>query len=167
MASWQPGRRTVDYLVGAGRLEGVAHEGVDTAAGHILTRGERRLTTAVAGLAGGDVDGAFVAAYDAYRMAAESLLARQGLRATGGDGSHLTVEDAVSAQFADDIEAFAKPTFERFRRTRHTAQYFDPDAPDLTVDDADWAIATARSVVDGARRISESGNLSPFDLQST
>ena len=53
-----------------------------------------------AALAGGDVDGAYVAAYDGYRMAAESLLARQGLRARGGDGSHMTVEDAVSAQFA-------------------------------------------------------------------
>jgi hypothetical protein len=30
-------------------------------------------------------------------MAAESLLVRQGLRATGGDGSHMAVEDAVSA----------------------------------------------------------------------
>ena len=59
------------------------------------------------------MDGAYVAAYDAYRMAAESLLARQGLRATGGDGSHMTVEDAVAAQFAADIPEFAKPTFER------------------------------------------------------
>jgi hypothetical protein len=57
---------------------------------------------------------------DAYRMAAESLLARQGLRATGGGGSHMTVEDAASVQFAEEIPAFAKPTFERFRRTRHS-----------------------------------------------
>ena len=70
-------------------------------------------TTATAALAGGDVDGAYVAAYDAYRMAAEALLARQALRATGGDGSHMAVEDAVSAQFKDDVPAFAKPTFER------------------------------------------------------
>jgi hypothetical protein len=58
----------------------------------------------------GDVDGAYVAANDAYRMVAESLLACQGLRVTGGDGSHMAVEDAVSAQFAADIPAFAKPT---------------------------------------------------------
>jgi hypothetical protein len=64
-------------------------------------------------------------------MAAESLLVRQGLRATGGDGSHMTVEDAVAAQFGTDIPAFAKPTFERLRRTRHTAQYFDPAAAPL------------------------------------
>ena len=88
-------------------------------------------TTATAALAGGDVDGAFVAAYDAYRMAAEALLARQALRATGGDGSHMAVEDAVSAQFGAEISAFTKPTFERLRRARHSAQYFDPSAPPL------------------------------------
>lgn len=60
-------------------------------------------TTATAALAGGDIDGAFVAAYDGYRMAAEALLARQALRATGGDGSHMAVEDAVSAQFGAAI----------------------------------------------------------------
>ncbi len=54
-------------------------------------------------------------------MAAEALLARQALRATGGDGSHMAVEDAVSAQFQTEIPAFAKPTFERFRRARHSA----------------------------------------------
>jgi hypothetical protein len=39
--------------------------------------------TATAALSMGDVDGAYAAAYDAYRMAAEALLACQGLRATG------------------------------------------------------------------------------------
>jgi hypothetical protein len=56
--------------------------------------------------------------------------------ATGGEGSHMTVEDAVSAQFAGDIPVFAKPAFERFRRTRHSAQYFDPDAAPITNADA-------------------------------
>jgi hypothetical protein len=48
----------------------------------------------------------------------------------------MTVEDAVSAQSTLDIPAFAKPTFERFRRTRHSAQYFDPDAAPITEADA-------------------------------
>ena len=121
VVSAHQGRGTVEYLVNSGRLEPVADVGTDDAADHMLSRARLRLTTAVAGLDGGDVDGAFVAAYDAYRMAAESLLARQGLRATGGEGSHMTVEDAV------------------------------------------WAIATARSAAEGTRRISEGGNLSRFD----
>ena len=111
-------------LIGRGRLESFSAEDLDTLASVLVGRALRRVqTTAVAALGGGDVDGAYVAAYDAYQMATESLLARQGLRAAGGDGSHMAVGDAVSAQFAADIPEFAKPTFERFRRTRHSAQY--------------------------------------------
>jgi hypothetical protein len=86
-------------------------------------------------------------------MAAEALLARQGLRATGGDGSHMSVEDAVSAQFAAEIPAFAKPIFERLRRTRHTAQYFDPSAAPITKPDAEWAIQKATEGLAGAKTV--------------
>jgi hypothetical protein len=99
----------------------------------------------------GDVDGAYAAAYDAYRMAAEALLARQGLRATGGDGSHMAVEDAISAQFVAEIPAFAKPIFERLRRTRHTAQYFDPSAAPISGPDVEWAIEKATAALEGAK----------------
>lgn len=101
----------------------------------------------------GDIEGAFAAAYDSYRMAAETLLARQGLRSTGGDGSHMTVEDAVSAQFAERIPAFAKPTFERFRRTRHIVQYFDPDAAPITEGDAEWAVGKATEALAGVTAV--------------
>ena len=153
------GSSTVEYLLSTGRLERIADEGAERAADRALERAERRLTTASAGLSGGDPEGAFVAAYDAYRIGAESLLVRQALRATGGDGSHATVEDAISSQFAGQIAAFAKPTFERFRRTRHSAQYPDPDAPEITDDDAEWAITTARSALDGIRRITGATSL--------
>lgn len=148
------GERTIAYLVERGRLESITVEDTAATAGTLVGRALRRLeTTAAAALAGGDVDGAYVAAYDAYRMAAEALLAWQGMRATGGDGSHMTVEDAVSAQFAEDIPAFAKPTFERFRRTRHSAQYFDPDAAPITQADAGWAIEKATAALAGVRRL--------------
>ena len=58
-------------------------------------------TTATAALTGGDVDGAFVAAYDGYRMTAEALLARQALRATGGDGSHMAAAGSPSPPLDD------------------------------------------------------------------
>lgn len=148
------GGRTVAYLVERGRLESFTSEDLVAAAETLVQRAARRLeTTARAALGGGDVDGAYVAAYDAYRMTAEALLACQGLRATGGDGSHMTVEDAVSAQFAVDIPAFAKPTFERFRRTRHSAQYFDPDAAPITEADALWALEKAVDALSGARGV--------------
>lgn len=164
MAAWKPGRPTIEYLLDSGRLQRVALSGAGEAAVRVLARAERRLVTAQAGLEGGDYEGAFVAVYDAYRMAAEALLVAQGLRATGGDGSHVTVEDSVSAQFAGEIEVFAKPTFERFRRLRHSAQYFDPDMPEITEEDAVWAITTGRAAIDGARHIIERGSLPLFDL---
>jgi hypothetical protein len=154
VARWGRGERTVKYLVSQGRLESFEAGDFGAVADALMGRAERRVqTTATAALEGGDVDGAYVAAYDAYRMAAESLLARQGLRATGGDGSHMAVEDAVSAQFAGDIPAFAKPTFERFRRTRHSAQYFDPAAAPLTEADASWAIEMATTAGSGVRAL--------------
>ena len=121
----------VDYWLGRGRLERIDGSTAGESSATIIGRATRRLLTADGGLAAGDVEGAFAAAYDAYRMAAEALLIRQGLRATGGEGSHVTVEDAISGQFAKAIPGLAKPTFERLRRTRHAAQYFDPSSDRL------------------------------------
>ena len=154
MARWEKGERTVQYLVEKGRLESFEVQDLGAQAAALIGRAALRVdTTAVAALGGGDVDGAYVAAYDAYRMAADSILACQGLRAKGGDGSHMTVEDAVSAQFAADLPAFAKPTFERFRRTRHSAQYFDPNAAPITTADASWAIEKARAALSGVKAL--------------
>ena len=155
------GRQTIEFLIGRGRLELVDGQGAAESADLVFTRSERRLRTAAAGIEVGDFDGAFAAAYDGYRMAAESLLLRQGLRSAGGDGSHMTVEDAVAAQFGVQIPAFRKPTFERFRRTRHSAQYFDPSAPEIGLEDAHWALATASLAVDGVRNVEADSRL-PF-----
>ena len=106
MARWRKGEKSVDFLVSRGRLE--SFEAVDLAAlaeARVKRAALRLEVTATAALQMGDVDGAYVAAYDAYRMAAEALLARQGLRATGGEGAHMAVEDALSAQFAVGIPA--------------------------------------------------------------
>ncbi len=153
MTRWPVGDRTVLFLLERGRLEVIVAIDPATAASTALDRATRRLRTAAAGLELGDADGAYAAAYDAYRMAGEALLIRQGLRATGGEGSHLAVEDAVSAQFAGDIEDFAKPIFERLRRTRHAAQYFDPSAPPIEASDAEWAIARSQSAVERVRAL--------------
>ncbi len=148
MAGRPAGERTIRFLVDRGRLEPLSDTDLTQAAGTAIERAARRLRTAAAALDGGDVDGAYVAAYDAYRMAAEALLLRQGLRSTGGDGSHVTVEAAVGAQFAEAIPAFAKATLERMRRTRHLAQYFDRAAPPVEPGDAEWAIGISNDAVD-------------------
>jgi hypothetical protein len=72
------------------------------------------------------------------------------------------VEDAVSAQFAKAIPAFAKPTFERFRRTRHSAQYFDPTAAPITASDVGWAIDKADAAVAGAQSLLDAPRLERF-----
>ncbi len=163
LARWHGGEQTVAFLIGRGRLE--SFEASDPAALADTLAGRAAAAwraTARAALANGDADGAYAAAYDAYRMATEALLARQRLRATGGDGSHMCVEDAVSAQFAADIPAFAKPTFERLRRTRHTAQYFDPAAAPVTESDAAWAIEKAAAAVSAIRELLNAGSLDQF-----
>ena len=154
MARWAKGERTVQFLISRGRLESVEVDDLAASADALIARAALRVeATARAALRAGDVDGAYVAAYDAYRMAAESLLVRQGLRASGGDGSHMTVEDATSAQFGKDIPAFARPTFERLRRTRHAAQYFDPAAAPITKSDASWAIEKAKAALSGVKAL--------------
>jgi hypothetical protein len=65
----------------------------------------------------------------------------------------VTVEDAISSQYASTITPFAKPTFERLRRGRHAAHYFDPSAPELSEGDAQWALATARRAVEGVQQV--------------
>lgn len=146
----------VAFLLHRGRLERIDAQNLAAMADTLLDRARRRVATASAALDLADADGAYAAAYDAYRMAAESLLVRQGLRATGGEGSHMTVEDAISAQFGGDIVAFTKPTFERMRRTRHTAQYFDPSAAPITDDDARWAIEKATTAMADVQSLSAS-----------
>jgi hypothetical protein len=127
MVRWERGQQAVEYLVTRNRLESFEADDLGALADLLVGRAALRVEiTATGAFKGGDVEGAYVAAYDGYRMAAEALLACQGLRATGADGSHKSVEDAVSAQFAAAIPAFTKPTFERFRHTRHAAQYLDP-----------------------------------------
>jgi HEPN domain len=149
MPHWQRGEQTVRFLLGRGRLETLEAVSLDEASDALLERANRRHATAQAAIELGDLAGAYSTAYDAYRIAAESLLARQALRATGGNGSHVTVEDAVSAQFAAEIPAFAKATFEQLRRTRHSVQYFDPDAAPVTDSDTRWAIDKAAEALSG------------------
>jgi uncharacterized protein (UPF0332 family) len=163
MTRWHRGEQTVTNLIGRGRLERFEVSDPAGLADTLAGRAARRLeATAKAALANGDVEGAYSAAYDAYRMAAEALLACQQLRAIGGEGSHKCVEDAVSAQFSADVPAFTKPIFEWLPRTRHAAQYFDPAATPITESDAAWAIEKAASVVAAVGALLQAGLLAKF-----
>ena len=78
MATPTEGRNAIDYLLGRGRLERIDGSTAGESSATIIGRATRRLLTADGGLAAGDVESAFAAAHDAYRMAAEALLIRQG-----------------------------------------------------------------------------------------
>ena len=68
MARWVKGERAVQFLVDRNRLESFAGGDLAALAEALIGRAVLRVeTTAAAALAGGDVDGAYVAAYDAYR----------------------------------------------------------------------------------------------------
>ena len=70
---WARGEQTVQFLVGRNRLEGFEAEDLAALTETLIGRADLRVeTTATAALAGGDVDGAFVAAYDGYRMTASA-----------------------------------------------------------------------------------------------
>jgi hypothetical protein len=155
---WAAGEKAIDFLLERGRLERVAVD-VVAACDALLERAAKRLETARAAMTGEDWEGAFANAYDVYRMAAEVLLLRQGLRATGGDGSHIAVEDAVSGQFAGEIGGFSKVRFERMRQGRHASQYFDPARPEKTGDDARWAVDLADGAIASTAALLGSGRL--------
>src|SRR5215469_13928158 len=103
MSRWQKGQQAIRFLLDRGRLETLEAVSLAEAADALLERATRRHATSQSALKLDDLAGAYSTGYDAYRIAAESLLARQALRATAGNGSHVTVEDAVSAQFAAEI----------------------------------------------------------------
>ena len=69
----------------------------------------------------------------------------------------------MSAQFGDLVTGFAKPTFERLRRTRNALQYFDPGAPEISVADAEWAIETADHVLTSVRKMFSDGEPDLFE----
>ena len=150
------------FLVGRNKLERISTDDLGPATAVLVQRATKRLETAKGALAAEDFDGAFTNAYDVYRMAGEALLLVQGLRATGGDGSHVTVEDAVCAQFGGVVEDFNKAIYECFRQGRHAAQYFDPSKAEKTRPDAGWALSTADRALSRSTALIDGGTVEPY-----
>jgi hypothetical protein len=68
MARWARGEQTVRYIVSQNRLESFEARDLEALAEALIARAVLRVEiTASAALTGGDVDGAYVTAYDAYR----------------------------------------------------------------------------------------------------
>ena len=71
MGRWVKGERVVEFLLERGRLEPIEVRGLQAQAEALLQRATLREATAGKALEVSDIDGAYVAAYDAYRIGAE------------------------------------------------------------------------------------------------
>ena len=93
MTRWHRGEQTVAFLISRGRLESFEASDPAALADALAGRAARRLDSAArAALANGDADGAY-AAYDAYGWPPKRSWHASPLRAAGGVGSHMCVED--------------------------------------------------------------------------
>jgi uncharacterized protein (UPF0332 family) len=155
--TWEPGRDRVEHLLDAGELERVTPD--PAVARRLLTDAARHLDTALAGLTGDDLSGAYQLAYDALRKSAAALLATQGLRATSR-GGHIAVQDAIAAQFGNTVRAFK--SFSRIRRARNNFEYPDTDTGGPSLDDVHDAITTAATAKNAAATILDQNVLTPW-----
>lgn len=131
-------RGDVEPLVSAGPAAAVA----------CLDRARDRLSAAELLLGADLFEAAFTSAYDAYRMAAESIVLALGHRVPAVAGAHRITIDIAQAALGAHADAFATATAERFRTGRHEAEYFDPDRPvEKTEADARWALDKANAAI--------------------
>lgn len=98
---WQPGREVIDRLLQESRLTRVA---ANRALAEDYLRQARQHLVSAQELHASDPEGAFQLAYDAARKALAAILVNQGLRASG-EGSHVTIHQAVSAQLGPSHES--------------------------------------------------------------
>lgn len=130
-----------------GEVEALASAGV-VAAHACLDRARDRLAAAELLIHAEHWESAFTNAYDAYRMAAESVVLALGYRVPAVGGAHRITVDIARAAVGAEADALAGPAAERFRTGRHEAEYFDPDRPvEKTEIDARWAIEKAASAI--------------------
>ncbi|MBN9152176.1 MAG: HEPN domain-containing protein [Micrococcales bacterium] len=145
---WEQGRGTIDRLLAERRLERIpanrelADLYLDQARAHIRTSRSAQGTDAV---------GEFQLAYDAARKALAALLVTQGLRPTH-NGGHISVYEAVMAQFEPPLGAVFRP-FGWMRPLRNDSEYPSVERPVAADADAEAGRAAAEAMIDAAERL--------------
>lgn len=159
--SWERGRSEIERLLKVTHdLQQVVPDANLT--DRLIDEATAHLETAAVSMTR-DPAGAYRLAYDAARKACTALLEHQGLRPTDqGRGSHIAVQDAVTAQFNGPDQPLPFGSYSRFRHRRRTAQYPGPNDAPITPPDAKEGIETATAIVEGARRLLESDALTVF-----
>jgi len=145
----------LNYLLARGRLERI--EPRPSAAEHLLAESRRHLASAQLLLDTDDVSMAFISAYDAARKALTAILALTGMRATGGDGGHAVVADAVRLICPNKKKELQR--FDWMRNIRNSTEYPDTDKPTATRQDVGEGITTAEQIVCFAEEFSAAQGL--------
>jgi len=136
-------RRALDLFERRGDVEPIEGD-VAAAAWVCLDRAKARGTAAALLVDAGLWDPAFTSAYDAYRSAADAVVLCLGYRVPAVAGAHRISCDIAAATVGAGPGPFSPASAERFRRERHTSEYFDPEHPVEKVEaDARWALDLA------------------------
>jgi len=143
---WAQGADVIQRLLDEGRLERRAQSSEEEV--------ERMFGNAAADLASArrEKDSnprlAYRAMYDAVRTALTAALEKQGLRVKGGEGSHVVVFLAVSAQVGPNVTRQLLRSYDRMRNRRHQVEY---DNLDVTAADVFDDLPKAERMVAGIR----------------
>ena len=143
----------LDYLVARGRLERI--EPRASAAQHLLAESRRHLASAQMLSETEDVSMAFISAYDAARKSLTAVLSIMGFRATGGDGGHAVVSDAVRIMCPDQKRILQR--FDWMRNVRNSTEYPDANRPTATPEDVVEGMETAEMLVELAEEFVSRG----------
>ena len=148
----QRAERVLAMFEKRGEVEELASAGL-AAAEVCLDRARGRLAAAELLVTGEHWESVFTTAYDAYRIAAESVVLALGHRVPAVPGAHRITIDIARAAIGSQHDAFAGATGDRFRTGRHEAEYFDPDRPaEKTEVDARWAVEKASEAIEAVGR---------------
>lgn len=140
----------VERLLTDGELERISHD--PESAKKLLRSAPLHLDSARK-IRTSDPEGAYAALYNAARKSCAALLEAQGLRATSR-GGHVTVRDALVAQFASLTGGDALRSFDRLRRRRNDIEYPDGDSG-VDVDEVDEALERADAIVAYSEKVVE------------
>lgn len=138
--SWPVGRDEVNALLKAGRLRRVQADRAEAA--RELQMADEHLDSAREQLESRPRI-AFLAAYDAARLALSALLVCQGLRVESGEGGHQLLGDVAVAQ----LGRVPYGRFDAMRRLRNASAYPAPDREVANSTAAYGGLELARAII--------------------
>lgn len=141
---WARGADTITTLITEGRLERISGT---AATGEMHLQSARGLLESAQRETERNPEASYILAYDAVRKAATALLAQQGLRPKS-NGHHVTVEEAIRAQFNGEFHGIGM-----LRRRRSEIEYPRVPGDDVSVTEVADAIQRTAKILDAADQL--------------